>query len=363
MEIKSNVLDRLYYRHKDEYDRKAIEVLESGWYVLGKQVTEFEKEFSNYIGADYCVGVASGLDALILAFRALGIGKGDKVIAPANTYIASIMGVTINGAEPQFVEPDEYYNIDYSKIEEAITEETKAILVVHLYGQAARMDKIMDIAKKYDLYVVEDCAQAHGAEVAGKKVGSFGEIGCWSFYPSKNVGAFGDAGAITTDSEKIANDIKVLRNYGSEKKYYNKVIGYNSRLDEMQAGLLRIKLKYANEIIEEKTKIANFYLENIKNNKIILPGVCNGAKHVWHQFVIRTENRDEFKKYMFKNGIGTDIHYPIPPHLAEAYKNLKYKTGDFEITEKYAKEVLSIPTYNGMTDEEMQYIVDVINRY
>ena len=233
MEIKSNVLDRLYYRHKDEYDRKAIEVLESGWYVLGKQVTEFEKEFSDYIGSDYCVGVASGLDALILAFRALGIGRGDKVIAPANTYIASIMGVTINGAEPQFIEPDEYYNIDYSKIEEAITEETKAILVVHLYGQAARMDKIMDIAKKYDLYIVEDCAQAHGAEVAGKKVGSFGDIGCWSFYPSKNVGAFGDAGAITTDSEKIANDIKVLRNYGSEKKYYNKVIGYNSRLDEM----------------------------------------------------------------------------------------------------------------------------------
>ncbi|MCH5266991.1 MAG: DegT/DnrJ/EryC1/StrS family aminotransferase [Lachnospiraceae bacterium] len=363
MKILSNVLDREYLKHKEDYDRKAIEVLQSGWYILGNEVESFEKEYALYTGTEYCVGVASGLDALVLAFRALGIGEGDHVIAPANTYIASIMGVTINGATPVLVEPDEYYNIDVAKIEDAIDEDTKAILAVHLYGQPADMERIMQIAEKHHLKVVEDCAQAHGAMQNGKKVGSFGDIACWSFYPSKNIGAFGDAGAITTNSAGLAESIRVLRNYGSEKKYYNQVIGYNSRLDEMQAGFLRIKMRYIDEIIEEKNRIANYFLEHIQNDKIMLPKTVEGLRHVWHQFVVYTEKRDELADYLAANDIGTSIHYPIPPHLAEAYKELGHREGDFPITERYAKHILSLPSYNGMTHEEMTYITDVLNEY
>lgn len=363
MKIMPNVLDREYYAHKEEYDAKAIEVLESGWYILGKQVSEFEKEYAQFTGTDYCVGVASGLDALILAFRALGIGKGDKVIVPANTYIASIMGVTINGAIPVFVEPDEFYNIDVNKIEDHIDNDTRAILAVHLYGQPAQMGEIMRIAQKHNLRVVEDCAQAHGALIDGKKVGSFGDFGCWSFYPSKNIGAFGDAGALTTNNRLLAEEIKVLRNYGSEKKYYNRVIGYNSRLDEMQAGLLRIKLKYIDEITGEKNKIADFFSKNITNEKIILPQTAQNVFSVWHQYVIYTKNRDELIRYLSKNDIETAIHYPIPPHLSEAYEYMGYKKGDFPITENYAEHILSIPSYNGMTSEELQYIVEILNKY
>lgn len=363
MKILSNVLVREYNKHKEEYDKRAIEVLESGWYVLGKQVMEFEKEYAAYTGTKYCVGVASGLDALTLAFRALGIGRGDKVIAPANTYIASIMGVTINGATPILIEPDEYYLIDPEKIEQAIDKDTKAILVVHLYGQPAKMEPIMEIARRHNLRVVEDCAQAHGATINGQRVGSFGDIGCWSFYPSKNMGAFGDAGAITTNDASVADDIKTLRNYGSEKKYYNKVVGYNSRLDEMQAGMLRVKLKYAEEIIREKTSIAEFYLSNIRNDKIVLPKIQKGVTHVWHQFVVYTEGRDELIDFLAGQGIETAIHYPIPPHLSEAYRKLGYKENDFPITEDYARHILSLPSYNGMTREEMVYITDVINTY
>lgn len=363
MKIMPNVLDREYYAHKEEYDTRAIEVLESGWYILGKQVMEFEREYSQFTGTDYCVGVASGLDALILAFRALGIGKGDRVIVPANTYIASVMGVTINGAEPVFVEPDKFYNIDVEKIEGSIDSYTKAILAVHLYGQPAQMTKIMKIAKKYNLSVVEDCAQAHGALVDGKKVGSFGDVGCWSFYPSKNIGAYGDAGAVTTNNKCLAEEIKILRNYGSEKKYYNKIVGYNSRLDEMQAGLLRIKLKYIDEITKEKTEIAKYYSRNIKNNKIILPEVAQNVKSVWHQYVIYTKEREELISYLLRNEIGTAIHYPIPPHLSDAYKYMGYKNGDFPITEQYASHIISLPSYNGMTLEELEYIVHIINQY
>lgn len=363
MKIMSNVLDREYLKHKTEYDARAIEVLESGWYILGNQVSCFEKEFADYVGTNYCVGVASGLDALILAFRALGIGKGDKVIVPANTYIASIMGVTINNATPIFVEPDEFYNIDANKIESAIDKDTKAILAVHLYGQPAQMSKIMKIARKYNLRVVEDCAQAHGALVDGKMVGSFGDFGCWSFYPSKNIGAYGDAGAITANNSQLAEEIKILRNYGSEKKYFNKVVGYNSRLDEMQAGLLRVKLKYADDIVKEKTCIADYLSKNIRNEKIILPKVAQNVKMVWHQYVVYTEERDRLIDYLSKHDIGTAIHYPIPPHLSEAYACLGYKKGDFPITERYADHILSLPSYNGMTNEEMEYMVEVLNKY
>ena len=287
MKIMPNRLDRGFYMFQNEYEEKALEVLRSGWYVLGKEVSNFEEEFSNYVGAKYCVGLASGLDALWIAFRILGIGKGDEVIVQGNTYIASVMGITINGATPVFVEPDEYYNIDASKIEEKITDKTKAILVVHLYGQAANMQKIMEISKKYNLRVVEDCAQSHGACYDGKTTGTFGDIGCFSFYPSKNLGAYGDGGAIVTNDAEIANNVKIFRNYGSEKRYYNKVVGANSRLDEIQAGLLRVKLKHLKELEQERIVLCERYLDEIKNENIALPKIRDKSTHIWHQFVRR----------------------------------------------------------------------------
>lgn len=361
--IMPNRLDRGFFKYQNEFENKAIEVLRSGWYILGKEVKAFEEEFASYIGSKYCVGLASGLDALWIAFRVLGIGAGDEVIVQGNTYIASVMGITINGAAPIFVEPDNYYNIDVSKIEEKISEKTKAILVVHLYGQASNMKPIKKLCKKYNLRLVEDCAQSHGACFEGKTTGTFGDIGCFSFYPSKNLGAFGDAGAITTDDKKLAEAILVFRNYGSEKRYYNKVVGANSRLDELQAGFLRIRLKHLKELTDEKRLICERYLNNIHNDKIVMPKIRERATHVWHQFVIRCNERDNLIKYLDENGIGTIIHYPIPPHLSEAYSYLGLKEGTLPITEQYANEVLSIPLYNGMTEEEQQYIIGKINAF
>lgn len=361
--IMPNRLDRGFFQYQKEFEDKIVEILRSGRYVLGKEVEAFEKEFAKYTGAEYCVGLASGLDALWIAFRILGIGKGDEVIVQGNTYIASVMGITINGATPIFVEPDEYYNIDASKIEEKITDKTKAILVVHLYGQASNMKPIMELAKKYKLRVVEDCAQSHGAKFNDKMTGTFGDIGCFSFYPSKNLGAFGDAGAIVTDNPKIAEDIRVFRNYGSEKRYYNRVVGTNSRLDEMQAGLLRVRLSHIKELEDEKRKICTRYLNKINNPDIILPSIRDGATHIWHQFVIRTERRNELIEYLEGKGIGTIIHYPIPPHLSEAYSYLGHKKGAFPITEQYADTVLSIPLYNGMTEDELDYVIEALNEF
>lgn len=361
--IMPNRLDRGFYKYQSEYEEKAIEVLRSGWYVLGHEVRSFEQEFASYTGAKYCAGLASGLDALWIAFRVLGIGSGDEVIVQGNTYIASVMGITINGATPVFVEPDEYFNIDTSKIEEKITPKTKAILVVHLYGQASDMTPVVELCRKYDLRLVEDCAQAHGAEWNGKQVGTFGDIGCFSFYPSKNLGAFGDAGAIVTNSKEISDEVKIFRNYGSEKRYYNKVVGANSRLDEIQAGFLRVKLSHLDELNEEKKSLCERYSNELNNEKIILPETRDGATHVWHQYVIRTDCRDDLISYLDEQGIGTIIHYPIPPHLSEAYGYLGLKEGSLPITEKYANTVLSIPLYNGMTKEEQDYVIDKINRF
>lgn len=363
MEIMPNRLDRGFYQYQEEFEQKALEVLRSGWYVLGKEVAAFEEEFAAYTGAKYCVGLASGLDALWLAFRVLGIGKGDEVIVQGNTYIASVMGITINGATPVFVEPDDYYQINPAKIEEKITDKTKAVLVVHLYGQASDMAPITALCQKYKLRLVEDCAQSHGACFEGKMTGTFGDIGCFSFYPSKNLGAFGDGGAIITDDEQLAKDMKVYRNYGSEKRYYNKVVGTNSRLDEIQAGLLRVRLSHLDELTEEKRRIAARYFKELFNDKILLPRFIEGATHVYHQFVIRCKERDGLAAYLKEKGIGTIIHYPIPPHLAEAYRYLGFKEGDFPITERLAKEVLSIPMYNGMTKEEQTFIIDAINGF
>ncbi|NLL79448.1 MAG: DegT/DnrJ/EryC1/StrS family aminotransferase [Clostridiales bacterium] len=361
--IMTNRLDRGFYKYQQEFEEKALEVLRSGWYVLGKEVSAFEEEFAAYTGAKYSVGVGNGLDALYLAFRVLGIGAGDEVIVQGNTYIASVMGITMNGATPVFVEPDEYYSIDVKEIEQKITEKTKAILVVHLYGQATPMDEICALCKKYGLRLVEDCAQSHGAYYKGKMTGTFGDIGCFSFYPSKNLGAFGDGGAIVTDDESIAKDMKMYRNYGSEKRYYNKVIGVNSRLDEMQAGLLRVRLGHIGELTDERQKIAVRYLDEIKNPVLTLPLLREECNHVWHQFVIRCKRREELIAFLDEKGIGTIIHYPIPPHLAEGYQYLGFQAGDFPKTELLANEVLSIPMYNGMKKEEQDRVIEALNAF
>lgn len=363
MKIMSNRMDRGFERYQEEFEARALQVLRSGWYVLGEQVSSFEKEFAQYVGTRECVGLASGLDSLWIAVRLLGIGQGDEVIVQGNTYIASVMGITINGATPIFVEPDQYYNLDPDKIEEKITPRTKAIMVVHLYGQASRMDKITALCKKYNLRLLEDCAQSHGACFQGQMTGSFGDAGCFSFYPTKNLGAFGDAGAVTVQDPQLAADFRVFRNYGSEKRYYNKVVGANSRLDEIQAGLLRVRLSHLEELNQEKTALAQRYTQYLDNPLITLPQVAPGATSVWHQYVIRTPRRDQLMEYLNQREIGTIIHYPIPPHLAEAYKYLGHKEGEFPITEEYAKTVLSIPIYNGMTQEEQDQVIDAINHF
>ena len=363
MKIMPNRMDRGFYAYQEEFEQKALEVLRSGWYVLGKEVSSFEEEFASYVGSRYCVGLASGLDALWLAFRVLGVGAGDEVIVQSNTYIASVMGITINGATPVFVEPDEFYGLNAAGIEEKITEKTKAILVVHLYGQACQMDVICDIAKRHGLYLVEDCAQSHGAVFGGRMTGTFGDIGCFSFYPSKNLGAFGDGGAITTDNPKIAEDMRIYRNYGSEKRYYNKVVGTNSRLDELQAGLLRVRLSHLDELTEEKQRIALRYDQELSNPAFSIPGRRPGANHVFHQYVIRSAYRDALIDYLNEREIGTIIHYPIPPHLAEAYRYLGLSEGDLPVAEQYAHQVLSIPMYNGMTEEEQSYVISALNDF
>lgn len=363
MKVPFSILERQYKMYQKEYEAKALEILRKGWYILGEETEKFEEEYAKYTGTKYALGIDNGLNALVLAFRALNIGQGDEVIVQGNTFIATVMGITINGATPIFVEPDEYYNIDIEKIEEKITERTKAICVVHLYGQATRMDKILELCKKYNLKLVEDCAQAHGAEFNEQKIGSFGDIGCFSFYPGKNLGCFGDGGAITTNNEEIYKKIKILRSYGSEKKYHHIEVGYNARLDELQAGLLRIKLSHLSELTDERKEMAEQYLKEIKNPRVQLPKVRENCSHVWHLFVVRVENRDKFQKYLEENGIGTVIHYPIPPHLSKAYENLGYKVGDYPITEGYSNTIVSLPLYNGMTSEEINYVIKKINEY
>lgn len=363
MKISFNQLDRGYQKFKYEYDKAAISTLESGCYIMGANVNKFEEEFATFIGSRYCIGLNSGLDALILAFRALEIGEGDEVIVPANTYIASVLGITENRAIPIFVEPDKFYNLDADKIEDKINDNTKAILVVHLYGQAANIKKIREIADKYKLYLIEDCAQSHGAKFNGKTTGTWGDIGCFSFYPTKNIGAFGDSGAIVTDNEEVYEKMKMLRNYGSKVKYHNEILGVNSRLDEIQAALLSVKLRHYDELSKERAEIANSYLNGIINTKVELPAIRESADHVWHLFIVRTDNREKLQMYLSENGISTQIHYPIPPHLSRAYNYLGHKLGEYPITEKYANTVISLPIYEGMTKKEINYVINTINKY
>lgn len=361
--IMTNCLDKGFYMYQKEFEEAAVRVLRSGWYIMGKELEAFEQQFAAYLGSKYCVGTASGLDALTLACRAIGLKEGDEVIVQANTYIATVMSITIAGATPVFVEPDEYYMMDPQKLEEKITDRTKAVMVVHLYGQTADMGKIKEICKKHELRLIEDCAQSHGSGWNGKMSGTFGDIGCFSFYPTKNLGAFGDGGAIVTDNEEYRDKIKMLRNYGSRVRYYNEEVGMNSRLDELQAALLSVRLKHLPELTKERKMLAERYLKGICNEKLILPKCREGADHVYHQFVIRCRERQKLIDYLKELGIDTIIHYPVPPHLSQAYESLGYHKGDFPITEAYADEVLSIPMYNGLTYEEQDRVIDALNRF
>lgn len=364
--IDCNNLLREYQRYSSEYKRAVEEVLESGWYVLGKKVEEYERKFAEYCGRKYCVGVASGLDALWISMRCLGIGEGDEVIVQANAYIASVMGITINGAKPVFVEPDDCYGIDVSKIEEKITDRTKAIMAVHLYGNPCEMDKIKDLCAKYSLYLIEDCAQSHGATYKDTMTGAFGDVGCFSFYPTKNLGAFGDGGCVICDSKELYNKIRTFRNYGSSEKYKNVLVGANSRLDELQAALLLVKLGHIERITEERRAIARKYREGIYNSKIKLPEERKNAKCVYHQYAVRTpdvETRSALIAYLKDKGISTMIHYPIPPHLSEAYGYMGYRKGDFPITESIADTIVSLPIFGGYTDEEQKYVIEKINEF
>lgn len=359
-------LKGLNAQYRAELIEACTKVIDSGWYVQGNECNKFEKEFAEYCGTKYAIGVANGLDALILILRAykeLGIMKdGDEVIVPSNTYIASILAISQNNLVPVLVEPDiNTYLIDPSKIEEKITSKTKAILPVHLYGQTCQMDAINEIAKKHNLKVIEDSAQSHGAFFLDKRSGNLGDASGFSFYPGKNLGALGDGGAVTTNDEELANTIKALGNYGSHKKYENLYKGVNSRLDEMQAAMLRIKLKYLDIEIEKRREIANYYLQNIKNDNIILPTVRNQDSHVWHLFVIRTNKRNELQKYLLDNGIQTLIHYPVPPHKQNAYK--EWNNESYEISEQIHEEVMSLPISGVQSLEDTKMIVKVVNEF
>ena len=350
---------------KPEILRSFEEFFDRSWYILGDAVKKFEQEYAIFNNVDHCIGVSNGLDALHLALKALGIGNGDEVIVPSNTYIATALAVSYVGAKPVFVEPNiNTYNIDPAKIEMAVTAKTKAIMPVHLYGQACEMDRIMAIAKKHNLFVVEDNAQSQGAAYKGKSTGSWGNINGTSFYPGKNLGALGDAGAVTTNNQELAIKAALLRNYGSQKKYFNEVIGFNMRLDECQAGFLSVKLKYLKEWTVQRQEIAGWYNETLTDiQDLILPSVAENATHVYHVYLIRTKHRDELQKHLADNGIGTLIHYPIPIHLQKAYQGLGFKKGDFPVAEEIADTCLSLPLWPGMKFEGVAEISQLIKSF
>jgi dTDP-4-amino-4,6-dideoxygalactose transaminase len=353
-------------QYREELIEACIKVIDSGWYIQGSEHKEFEKEFAQYCGAKYAIGVANGLDALTLILRAykeMGMMKdGDEVIVPSNTYIASVLAISQNNLVPVLVEPDiNTYLIDSSKIEEKVTVKTKAIMPVHLYGQTCQMDKINAIAKKHNLKVIEDSAQSHGAYFGDKRSGNLGDASGFSFYPGKNLGALGDGGAVTTNNEELANTIKALGNYGSYEKYENIFKGVNSRLDEIQAAMLRVKLRNLDKDVENRKKIANYYLQNIKNKNIILPAVRNEKNHVWHLFVIRAQKRDELQKYLLNNSVQTLIHYPLAPHEQDAYKEWDNKS--YPISEKIHSEVLSLPISGIQDINTTNLVVSILNNW
>jgi dTDP-4-amino-4,6-dideoxygalactose transaminase len=333
-----------YVELKDELDAAVSRMLSSGWYVLGAEIAAFEEEFAAHVGVKHCIGVGNGLDALHLALRAMNVGSGDEVIVPSNTYIATWLAVSYAGATPVPVEPDlRTYNLDPALIEAAITPRTRAILPVHLYGQPANMDPICEIAQRYGLWVLEDSAQAQGARYRGRRVGSIGHAAGWSFYPAKNLGAFGDAGAVTTNDDGLADRLRELRNYGSKVKYVNEERGFNSRLDEIQAAVLRVKLRHLDSWNDRRRRIAAQYLDLLHQTDLVLPWVETWADPVWHLFVVRSQQRDQLMRRLQEAGIGVLIHYPIPPHLQAAYRDLDRPRGSFPVSEMIHQEVLSLP--------------------
>jgi dTDP-4-amino-4,6-dideoxygalactose transaminase len=365
--IKFLDLQKINLQHQAEIEAQLLEVFRSGWYLMGEKLKNFESNLSSYIGSSHAIGVANGLDALRLILKAyieLGVmAAGDEIIVPSNTYIASILAISDNGLVPILVEPDiNSYNIDVSKIEEKISSKTKAILIVHLYGRIIFSDKLQQIAKEKNLKIIEDNAQAIGAEWNGKKSGNLGDAAGFSFYPGKNLGALGDAGAITTNDDQLAATIRALANYGSNQKYVNIYKGLNSRLDEIQAAILDVKLKYIDSENKRRTEIAKRYISGIKNPNIILPEMPeNENEHVWHLFVIRTEERSELQNYLAEKNIQTLIHYPIPPHQQKAYK--EWNDLSFPISEKIHDEVLSLPISPVLEDEEIQAVIEALNNF
>ncbi|PYS46231.1 MAG: erythromycin biosynthesis sensory transduction protein eryC1 [Acidobacteria bacterium] len=358
-------LQASYIELKNELNDAYQRVMESGWYILGQEVESFEAEFAAYCGAKHCIGVGNGLEALHLILRAMDIGPGDEVIVPANTYIATWLAVSYAGATPVAVEPDERtYNIDPLKMEAVITRKTKAVIAVHLYGQPADMDSINEVAGSAGIKVIEDAAQAQGAAYKGKRVGSLGYAAGFSFYPGKNLGAFGDAGAVLTDDDELARRVSLLRNYGSPVKYYNELKGFNSRLDELQAALLRVKLSKLDQWNERRKQVAKQYLESLTElEDLVLPFVPEYADPIWHLFVISYGNRDRLQKHLTDQGIGTLIHYPVPPHLQEAYLELGYRAGAFPLSEKIARRVLSIPMGPHLSEDEANQVIEQLHSF
>jgi dTDP-4-amino-4,6-dideoxygalactose transaminase len=353
-----------YFELKEKIDAAYQRVMNSGWYILGEEVKAFEREFAEYCGARHCVGVANGLEALELILRVYGIGPGDEVIVPANTYIATWLAVSATGATPVPVEPNGgTYNIDPARIEASITPRTKAILPVHLYGQPAEMYPINEIAARRGLRVIEDAAQAHGSRYRDRRAGALGEAAGWSFYPTKNLGAYGDAGAVTTDDDELAERVRVLRNYGSKEKYYNEEKGINSRLDELHAAMLRVRLSHLDEWNARRSRIAGMYLEGLKTADVMQPSVAEGADPVWHLFVIRSKRRDELQKYLKSAGVQALVHYPVPPHLQEAYRDMRLGPGSLPVSEMIHREALSLPMGPHLSDEDVICVIEAVQSF
>ena len=357
-------LRETYLEIKDELDSAYKRVMDSGWYILGREVKAFEEEFAAYCGTKHCVGLGNGLEALQLILRAYGIGEGDEVIVPANTYVATWLAVSNTGARPVPVEPVEgTYNLDPERVEAKITSHTRAILPVHLYGQPADMNPINEIARRRGLKVVEDAAQAHGSRYADLRAGALGDGAGWSFYPTKNLGAYGDAGAVTTDDDELAERVRLLRNYGSKEKYYNEEKGINSRLDELHAALLRVRLNHLDEWNSRRASIVRIYLDGLKGAGLALPAIAAGAEPVWHLFVVRSRRRDALQQYLKREGVSTLVHYPVPPHLQQAYKDMGYSEGSFPITEAIHREILSLPMGPHLSEPDAERVIEAVRAF
>ena len=362
MNIPFSKFDGMHTPIREEMLEKFAEMYDKGWFIHGSECAAFEKEYAEYFGVKHCIGVGNGLDAIYLSLLAMGIGKGDEVIIPSNTFIATALAVSYAGATPVIVDPDSVtYNMCGNGLEEALTENTKAVIPVHLYGQAAEMDEVMAFARKHNLYVIEDCAQAHGALYKGQKVGTFGDMGCFSFYPGKNLGALGDAGAVISNNDELADKVRAISNYGSKEKYNHVYMGTNSRLDEIQCGFLRIKLRHLDEYNADRNRVAKRYIEGIKNPKIRLPKIGENRTHIWHLFAVMCDERDALAKHLEDKGIGVNIHYPISIADQKAYESLNLPR--LPIAQEIAATELTLPVYVGMTDEEIDYVIDAVNNF